>query len=112
MRIALKVFAIVCLVAAAALLLALTLQSPPRRTITWPLTGVIIVTAPALLLVGLRRRRERGRPAGFKTGVGLVDVIEGIAGQPLSTAMQVTITTAAVALTLMPVAALLWRRLG
>ncbi len=58
------------------------------RYLTWGLAGGLLVVAVVVLVVALRRRIKRGRPARFHIGLGLVDVIEGLTGRELSRRSQ------------------------
>jgi hypothetical protein len=67
-----------------------------ERYLTWGLAGGLLVLAIVFFIVGLRRRLERGRPARFHFGLGLVDIIEGFTGRELSQRTQGMIFAVAV----------------
>ncbi len=67
-----------------------------ERYLTWGLAGVLAVLAIVFFIVALRRRIERGRPARFHIGLGLVDIIEGFTGKELSRRTQGVIFAVAI----------------
>ena len=62
-----------------------------RDYLIWAGVGVVAVVSLTMFVFGLKRRLERGRPARFTIGLGLVDVIEGITGKELSPQSQVRV---------------------
>jgi len=71
------------------------------RYLVYGLASLLLVVAIVFMVVGVRRRIERGRPARFHFGIGLVDVIEGLTGKELSQKTQGRIFGAAVGLGLL-----------
>jgi hypothetical protein len=59
--------------------------------LTWTGVGVVAVFSLVMFVFALKRRLERGRPARFSIGLGMVDVIEGITGKELSARAQMRI---------------------
>jgi hypothetical protein len=56
----------------------------------WALASLVAALSLVFAFVGLKRRIERARPAKFRIGISLVDVIEGLTGKELSARAHTT----------------------
>ena len=62
-----------------------------QYVLIWAGVGTVAALSLTLFVFALKRRLERGRPARFSIGLGLVDVIEGLTGKELSPQSQMRI---------------------
>jgi hypothetical protein len=66
--------------------------------LTWAGVGSVAALSLTMFVLALKRRLERGQPARFSIGLGLVDVIEGLTGKELSPRSQMRIFLFSIAL--------------
>jgi hypothetical protein len=64
----------------------------------WALASMVAALSLVFAFIGLKRRIERGRPAKFRIGISLVDVVEGLTGKELSPRAQTTMLVVGVSI--------------